>query len=160
MIAAAVFDLDDTIVIARSAWQRALATTAAAGVDKRAFRRASRRWAALYRQGTCTLDEGRIGRWLDCGLDRSAAEQAQRAFFKENAAVRLRPGARTLLSVLRRRGLRIGLLTNGPGDLQRAKLACATSSTARRSGSGASTAPSISPDSSWWDNPAPSAWPR
>lgn len=138
-VAAVFFDLDDTLLdgvtAMQGAWGVVLPEAAAhLGCEPERLREAIRREATVFWR-----DEGRAGHWrvrldeareivirsalLREGLDPAWAPRLSRRFAEEHRA-NLRPfeDAIPTLELLRSRGLRLGLLTNGPAPLQRGKI--------------------------------------
>jgi HAD superfamily hydrolase (TIGR01549 family) len=92
------------------------------GISARDFARADWRWWRRFSQGGLTIEELRLGRMADCGLDDPAlAREADLAYREVAGAINLRRGARRLLQDLRAAGLSTVILTNGTVDPQRVK---------------------------------------
>lgn len=120
---AVVFDLDDTLVAATAAMNRAIAESCAVcGLGAADLRRADRRLWPLVEAGSCSIPEYRLRRWVECGLDPARAAEVDAHFLKRFCDVRLRHGARRTLEALRARGHAIGVFTDRAADTQRAKL--------------------------------------
>jgi len=92
------------------------------GITPRDFARADWRWWRRFSQGGLTIEELRLGRMADCGVDDPAlAREADLAYRQVAGAINLRRGARQLLEGLRDAGLSTVILTNGTVDPQRVK---------------------------------------
>ena len=135
-----LLDLDDTIltydVLSHEMWQRTCEAFAArCGTDAGTLHRTLDDMRGWYwrdpersRAGRLRLNEARA-EVVHLGLqslgadDRAlAAELAEDFRTNRDAAIGFFPGARETLDELRRRGLRLALITNGQSHLQRAKL--------------------------------------
>jgi len=127
---AVVFDLDDTLIDESGArervWREVCPDSAV-----RATLESTERWywsdPARHARGRLDVAAARreiVARALGA-LDRrddDAVALAARYHERREAALRLMPGALALLDRLRTRGVRLGLLTNGAAERQRAKL--------------------------------------
>jgi len=92
------------------------------GITPRDFARADWRWWRRFSQGGLTIEELRLGRMADCGVDDPAlAREADLAYRQVAGAINLRRGARRLLEDLRDAGRSTVILTNGTVDPQRVK---------------------------------------
>ncbi len=116
-----MFDLDDTLLASARARQRARRLLRRYGVDPRRFARADSRWWLRYAHGECTMQELRLGRLADAGLEGEPALEADAAYRAVANQIHRRLGAERLLRAVRAAGLRTAILTNGTSDPQRPK---------------------------------------
>jgi putative hydrolase of the HAD superfamily len=136
-VTAVVFDLDDTLVDTHGAWQQTWTaaleivldhvphadadevTRRYLAAETRVFREAADGKIDLvtYRQ-RCIVEA--LAPWTEPGDELLAAYLAERERISERIA--LFPDAVPTLRRLREQGVRIGVLTNGPTELQRPKL--------------------------------------
>lgn len=139
MISDVLFDLDDTLCDFRGARERAIAAALAilpardVAQAEACFRRVEPTLFTAFAAGGITREAYRRLRFervleeIGYGGPSGSGEiviEMNRAFLREiNAGAALLPGASACLHELRARGLRCHLLTNGPGDSQRARVA-------------------------------------
>ena len=139
MIAAVLFDLDDTLVafdaVTESSWQAVVAEYCGGrGLDPQALRAAIRRvsdawWSDPERHRVGRLDmlatRRRLVAEAFAGLGLPAGDATARGGSLPRVrldAMHLLPGATETLSALRAAGMRLALLTNGDGETQRWKI--------------------------------------
>ncbi len=117
-----VVDLDDTLLASAQARARGRRMLSRYGISARDFARADWRWWKRFSQGGLSIEDLRLGRMADCGVDDPAlARAADLAYRQVAGAINLRRGARRLLEGLREAGLSTVILTNGTVDPQRLK---------------------------------------
>jgi HAD superfamily hydrolase (TIGR01509 family) len=121
-VAAAVMDLDDTLLATGRARLRALHLIRAWGIDPRRFRAADDEWWRRYRNRECSLEEMWVGRWIELGIPAGKALELDRAYRAAKGSANLRSGAAWLLRSLRDAGVRIAILSNGASEPQRLKI--------------------------------------
>jgi HAD superfamily hydrolase (TIGR01549 family) len=119
----AVIDLDETLAATASSYVRALAVLEGYGISADEFLAAHGRWWKRYQASGCSMEELYLGRMTDCGLSTTLAHEANERYVQATTAVRLRPGARTMLQGARMLGIKTVLLTNGASRSQRDKIA-------------------------------------
>jgi len=130
-----IFDLDNTLCDYSSARQCALNKCCELLPEKidpatylEQYSRLEPRLFQQFTQGELSNEVYRLRRFFDplesCDIrDESLAERMNALYVKRaNEDVQLFPGVEKLLTKIRRNGLRLSLLTNGPGDGQRKKI--------------------------------------
>lgn len=123
---AVVLDLDDTLIASERARQRAYATLGAEGIDPRQATVVNARWFDRYHAGQCSLDELRMGRWLELGLSPERAREVDELYRDHHTHIRPRRGALHTLRTLREAGLKLVLLSNAGIDYVRDRVAASS----------------------------------
>lgn len=80
-------------------------------------------WWHRFEAGEISIEEMRTRRWTELGVPAELAAEVDLAYRGLATAANLRRGVRRLLVELRRRGLKIVVLTNGPAPAERPELA-------------------------------------
>jgi HAD superfamily hydrolase (TIGR01509 family) len=117
--AAAVFDLDDTLIASDRARVRKLRSLLGPGVDLRRVRAVAQECWESYQRGECSWDEQRRRRWTGIGVAHERAIEIDDEYRAHYETIRIRPGARSLLAGLKQRGVRLALVSNSqPGYVE------------------------------------------
>ncbi|MBO0702982.1 MAG: HAD family hydrolase [Candidatus Dormibacteraeota bacterium] len=109
---AAVFDLDDTLIASDRARLRKLRQLLGPGVDLHRVQEVARECWEAYQRGDCTWDEQRRRRWTAIGIPEERALEVDDAYRAHYETIRIRPGARALLTGLKDRDVRLALMSN------------------------------------------------
>ena len=120
---AVVLDLDDTLIASERARRRAYAALKDDGVDPREASAVNARWFDRYHAGECSLDELRLGRWLELGLSPERAREIDELYREHHTRIRPRRHARSTLQTLHAAGLKLVLLSNAGIDYVRDRVA-------------------------------------
>ena len=114
--AAAVFDLDDTLIASDRARMRKLRALLGPDADLRRVRAVAQECWDSHQRGECSWDEQRCRRWTAIGVPEERAIAVDDEYRAHYETIRIRPGARDLLARLKRRAVRLGLISNSqPG---------------------------------------------
>jgi putative hydrolase of the HAD superfamily len=121
-IRAVVFDLDDTLIASARARKRAYRSLRRFGIEPREAETSNARWWAKYYAGECTLEENRLGRWLDLGLSLELSREADVFYRAHYDDIKIRQGVRVMLSALSERDIPMVILSNSGIDYVRERL--------------------------------------
>jgi len=92
------------------------------GADLRRARAIADECWAAYQRGDCSWDEQRRRRWTALGVLESRADELDDEYRSYHRTIRIRPGARALLTGLKRRGARLALVSNAHPSYVEARL--------------------------------------
>lgn len=115
-IAAVVFDLDDTLIASDRARMRKLRELLGPGADLRRARAVAEECFESYQRGEVSWEEQRRRRWTAIGVRDDRAQLVDDDYRRHYESIRIRPGARALLTALRRGGSRLALISNSRPD--------------------------------------------
>ena len=118
-----VLDLDDTLIASARARVRAYKSLRSFGIDPGEAEAINNLWWPRYYRGECSLEELRLGRWVDLGLDPERAAEVDELYRRHHHHIRSRHGARHMLEELSRSGVRLILLSNAGIDYVRERVA-------------------------------------
>src|SRR2546423_9650046 len=82
------------------------------GADLRGARAVAQEYFEAYQRGVYSWEDQRRGRWTAVGVPEDCAHLVDDDYRGHYESIRIRPGARALLTALRRRGLRLALISN------------------------------------------------
>jgi HAD superfamily hydrolase (TIGR01509 family) len=119
---AVVFDLDDTLIASERARMRKLGALLGPGADLRRVRAIAEECWAAYQRGDCSWAEQRRRRWTAIGVLESRAVELDDEYRSHYRTIRIRPGARALLTGLKQRGIRLALVSNALPSYVEARL--------------------------------------
>lgn len=92
------------------------------GIEPQDAEASNGRWWPKYYRGECSLDELRLGRWIDLGLDDDTAREVDVLYRRHHQHIRSRHGARSVLQDLSNAGLNLVLLSNAGIDYVRERV--------------------------------------
>src|SRR6266481_4089939 len=119
---AVVFDLDDTLLASDRARTRALRQMLGPNADLHWARAVAQECWDAYQRGDCSWDEQRRRRWIAVGVPEERAIEIDDQYRAHYEAIRIRPGAKALLTGLKARGARLALLSNSRPSYVEARL--------------------------------------
>lgn len=107
-----VFDLDDTLIASDRARSRKLRELLGPGADLRRVRAVAQECWEAYQRGECSWEQQRRRRWTAIGVPDDRALEVDDEYRAHYETIRIRPGARALVTGLKARAVRLALVSN------------------------------------------------